>query len=91
MSYTMMPDYQEGQVVHPRPQFLQKYPHWEGAEGVIEEVVTRYLPAIKVLWLTGPKEGKTVLTPFYQVIPEGQEELLTLELEDEQGQETTES
>lgn len=81
---TLMPDYQEGQVVHPRPKWVQLYPKWADAEGVIETVVTRYLPALRVLWLSGPKEGKTVLTPFYRVIPEGQEDLLDMELDDDE-------
>jgi hypothetical protein len=83
---TMMPNYEAGQVVNIRPQWLslqREGSGWNGAQGIIEQVVTRYLPAIRVLWLSGPQEGRTCLVPFYQIVPEGQEELLTLELGDE--------
>lgn len=80
---TLMPDYQEGQVVHIRPQYATRHPKWAGAKGIIEDVLIRYLPKLKVFWLSGPKEGKTTTTPFYMVVPEGQEELLTMQLEDE--------
>jgi hypothetical protein len=87
---TMMPNYEEGQVVNLRPQWLMKQRQgsgWDGAQGIIEQVITRYLPAIDVLWLSGPKEGKVTRVPFYQIIPEGQEELLNMELEDEETEE----
>lgn len=79
---TMMPDYQEGQTVLVRPQYAALHPKWEGATGVIENVWHKYLPAIQVYWLSGPKEGKSTKTPFYQIVPEGQEELLSMEVED---------
>lgn len=83
----MMPNYEPGQVVNLRPQWLalqRPDSGWEGAQGIIEKVVTRYLPAIKVLWLSGPREGQTVTVPFYVIVPEGQEELLTMDLGDDE-------
>lgn len=83
---TPMPDYQAGQTVNLRPEWLARQrdaARWEGVQGIIESVDSRYLPAITVLWLSGPLEGQTRTVPFYQIVPEGQEELLTMELEDE--------
>lgn len=84
---TMMPNYEAGQIVNTRPRYAQAHPNWEGAQGYLESVVTRYLPKLVVTWISGPKEGKTQTIPFYMVVPEGQEELLTMDLGDEEPEE----
>lgn len=81
---TLMPNYEAGQVLNMRPEYVAAHPQWDGAQAYLESVVTKYLPKLEVTWISGPKEGKTQTIPFYMVVPEGQEELLTMQLDDDE-------
>ena len=62
--------YAIGDLVIMRPAYLRRYPEHAGAQGIVTDVYTRILPAIRVLWYSGPREGREEKTPFYKIVPE---------------------
>lgn len=62
--------YAEGDIVVMRPAYVRRYPEHLGAQGIVTAVHTRILPAIKVLWYSGPRQDREETTPFYKIVPE---------------------